>query len=135
MTGRKRKKAQDEVCYSSSPQGVRTTRRQGESAHCPHMPHTYTRQAEKQPLPPAKPNMLQHLPKKSENECKLRLFYPPIPHCLTLVIKSLSAVMRVHSTPTIRRCHRKVSKEQGAGNTFFLPKKNKEILLKHVLTR
>lgn len=34
----------------------------------------------------AQPNMLQHLPKKSENECKLRLFYAPRHLCLTLVI-------------------------------------------------
>lgn len=96
----KRKEAQDEVCYSSSPRGVRTTRRQDGSAHCPYMPHTYTHVRQKAGSSTAEPNMLQNLPKKSENECKLRLFYPPLPHCLTLVIKSLSAVMGVHSTLT-----------------------------------
>ena len=95
----KRKEAQDEVCYSASPWGVRTTRRPGESAHCPHMPHTYTHGGQKAASSTAEPNMLQHLPKKSENECKLRLFSPPLPHYLTLVIQSPSAVMGVHSTP------------------------------------
>lgn len=97
-----RKEAQDEVCYSASPWGVRTTRRPGESAHCPQMPHTNTcthTPGRKQALPRQKPNMLQHLSKKCENECKLRLFSPPLPHYLTLVIQSPSAVTGVHSTP------------------------------------
>lgn len=41
----------------------------------------HARRAEKAGSSTAKPNMLQHLPKKSENECKLRLFSPP--HSLT----------------------------------------------------
>lgn len=124
-----RKEAQDEVCYSASPQGVRTTRRPGESAHCPHMPHTNTRTHtadRKQALPRQKPNMLQHLSKKSENECKLRSFSPPLSHYLTLVIQSPSAVAGAHCTPfsvwgsaqPYAGATRNVSKEQWAGNTF-----------------
>lgn len=77
---------QDEACYSFSPRGVGTTRRQGESAHCPHMPHTYVHVRQKAVSSTAQPNMLQHFPKKSENECKLRLFFPPLLHCLTLFL-------------------------------------------------
>lgn len=98
----KRKEAQDEVCYSASPRGVRTTRRPGESAHCPHMPHTNTHTHtldRKQALPQQNPICCNICPKKSENECKLRLFSPALPHYLTLVIQSPSAVMGVHSTP------------------------------------
>lgn len=113
------KEAQDEVCYSASPRGARTTRGPGESAHCPHMPHTsmHARTAHrKSRLFHREPNMLQHLPKKSENECKLRLFSPPLPHCLTLVIQSPSAMMEsvLHpfqclrfSPATICRCHQR----------------------------
>lgn len=79
-----------------------------ESLPIVHTCHTHTHMSDRKAASStAEPNMLQHLPKKSENECKLRLFYPPLPHCLTLVIKSLSAVMWVHSTPTVRRCHQK----------------------------
>lgn len=82
--------------------------RDKESLPIVHTCHTHTHMSDKKAASStAEPNMLQHLPKKSENECKLRLFYPPLPHCLTLVIKSLSAVMWVHSTPTVRRCHQK----------------------------
>lgn len=83
--------SQDEVRYSFSRRGVRTTRSWGESAHCPCAPHTYAHVRQRAAASAAQPNMLQHLPKKSENECKLRLFYPPRCLCLTLVIKSLSA--------------------------------------------
>lgn len=83
--------AQDEVRYSFSPRGVRTTRSWGESAYCPRAPHTYAHVRRRAAASAVQPNMLQHLPKKSENECKLRLFYPPRRLCLTLVIKSLSA--------------------------------------------
>lgn len=96
---RERKEAQDEVCYSASPQGVRTTRRPGESAHCLHIPHTSTHTGQKAGSAEAKPNMLQHLPKKCENECKLRLFSPPLPHYLTLVIQSPCKRGVGHSTP------------------------------------
>lgn len=87
-----KREAQDEVCYSFSPRGASTTRSRGESAHCPHAPHTYVRVRRRAASSAARPNMLQHLPKKSENECKLRLFYPPRHLCLAPVIKLLSAV-------------------------------------------
>ncbi len=68
-----RKEAQDEVCYSASPRGVRTTRRTGESAHCPHMPHTNTHTHtldRKQALPQQNPiccNICQRKVKMSVN--------------------------------------------------------------------
>lgn len=48
--------------------------------------HTHARLRWRAASSTAQPNMLQHLPKKSENECKLRLFYAPRHLCLTLVI-------------------------------------------------
>lgn len=51
-----------------------------------HRTHTHTCIRQRAASSAAQPNMLQHLPKKSENECKLRLFYAPRHLCLTLVI-------------------------------------------------
>lgn len=56
------------------------------AAHCPRTPHTHARIRRRAAPSAAQPNMLQHLPKESENECKLRLFYAPRHLCLALVI-------------------------------------------------
>lgn len=78
-------------CVIQPHHGGLGQRGERESAHCPHTPHTDVRAGQKAGSGLAKPNMLQHLPKKSENECKLRLFSPARPPCLTLVIQSPSA--------------------------------------------
>lgn len=66
-----KREAQDEARYSFAPRGVRTTRGWGESAHCPHAPHTYIHMAGgERPLPQLSPiccNICQRKVKMSVN--------------------------------------------------------------------